>query len=81
MSSRMDYEIREAILGHGRGIAGRYGRISDDDLVRAVNGMSFDKGETEIWLARRENENPEGATSGPIKKMSAKCEHSKRSSL
>lgn len=81
MRSRMDYEIREAILGHGRGIAGRYGRISDDDLVRAVDGMRFDKGETEIWLARREKENPKAATSGSVKKMSAKCEHSKRSSL
>jgi len=81
MRSRIDYEIREAILGHGRGIAGRYGRISDDDLLRAVDGMRFDKGETEIWLARREKENPEEAASGSIKKMSAKCEHSKRSSL
>ena len=59
MRSRMDYEIREAIMGHGRGIAGRYGRMSDEDLVRAVNGMRFDQGETEIWLARREKENPE----------------------
>jgi integrase len=81
MRSRIDYEIREAILGHGRGIAGRYGRISDEDLVRSVNGMTFDKGETEIWLARREKENPEGATSGLVKKMSAKCEHSNRGSL
>ena len=81
MRSRMDYEIREATLGPRPGIAGRYGRISDDDLVRALDGMRFDKGETEIWLARREKENPEEAASGSVKRMSAKCEHSKRSSL
>ncbi len=81
MRSRMDYEIREAILGHGRGIAGRYGRISDDDLVCAIDGMSLDNGPTEIWLARRENTNPEAATSGSIEKLRAKCEHNAHGSL
>ena len=52
MRSGMDYEIREAILGHSRGIAERYGRISDQDLVRAINGMRFDEGETDIWIAK-----------------------------
>ena len=56
----MDFETREAILGRARAIAGRYGRISDDDLVRAVNGMRFDVGQTEIWVARKEKENPAG---------------------
>jgi len=67
MRSGMDYEMREAILGHARGVAGRYGRISDDDLVRAVNGMRFDVGQTEIWVARKEKENPEEAASGDKK--------------
>jgi integrase len=58
MRSRMDFELREAIMGHAIGIAGRYGRMSDDDLVRAVNGMRFDEGSTEIWVARRKKENP-----------------------
>lgn len=60
MKSNMDYEIREAIMGHGRGIAGRYGRISDADLVRAINGMRFDNGKTEIWIARPKKEKPAG---------------------
>ncbi len=60
----MDFEIREAIMGHSRGIAGRYGRFSDQDLLKAIDGMSFDKGETEIWIARPKKENPEVAASG-----------------
>jgi integrase len=64
MRSGLDFEMREAILGHARGVAGRYGRISDDDLVRAVNGMRFNVGKTEIWVARREKENPRRAILG-----------------
>jgi len=52
MRSGMDEEIRKAIMGHSRGIAGRYGRISDKDLVQAIDGMNFDHGETEIWVAK-----------------------------
>jgi integrase len=62
--SGIDFEIREAIMGHSIGIAGRYGRFSDDDLVRAINPMRFDRGRTEIWVARPKKENPEEATSG-----------------
>jgi len=50
LRSGMDMEIRETILGHTLGISGRYGHLSDDDLVRAVDQMTFEKGETEIWL-------------------------------
>lgn len=60
MKSGMDFEIREAIMGHSRGIAGRYGRISDEDLVRAVDRMRFDNGKTEIWIARPKKEKPAG---------------------
>ncbi|HMK36776.1 MAG TPA: hypothetical protein VK463_17010 [Desulfomonilaceae bacterium] len=62
----MDFEIREAIMGHSRGIAGRYGRFSDQDLVRAIEGMTFDNGDTEIWIARPKKEIPEGDASGEI---------------
>ncbi|MFH1113414.1 MAG: site-specific integrase [Pseudomonadota bacterium] len=64
MRSGMDYETREAILGHSRGIAGRYGRISDQDFVKAIDGMRFDEGETEIWIARPQKQIPEVASSG-----------------
>jgi len=56
MRSGMDQEIRERILGHwnrSRNVNERYGRISDADLVRAVDGMTFDHGETEILVATR----------------------------
>ena len=56
MRSGMDQEIRERILGHwnrSKNVNERYGRISDADLVRAVDGMTFDHGETEILVATR----------------------------
>jgi integrase len=52
--SGMHPEIQEAILGHStrsRNVSERYGRISDRELLTAVDQMSFDHGETEIWLA------------------------------
>ncbi len=52
----MDQEIRERILGHwnrSKNVNERYGRISDADLVRAVDGLTFDHGETEILVASR----------------------------
>ena len=53
MRSGMDYEMREAIVGHRTGttMAERYGRISDEDLVLAIDAMTFDHGKTEILVA------------------------------
>lgn len=53
--SGMDFEIREAIMGHGAGagIAARYGRLRGPLLVKAIDQMKFDHGETDIWLARQ----------------------------
>lgn len=54
--SGMDPEIRESILGHWfreKSVAERYGRISDEELVRAIDQMTFDHGRTEIYVARR----------------------------
>jgi integrase len=56
--SGMDPEIREAILGHStkeRSVSERYGRISDQELVNAIDSMTFDHGETEILVARRKS--------------------------
>lgn len=55
MRSGMDQEIRERILGHwnrARNVNERYGRISDADLVRAMDGMTYDHGDTEILIAQ-----------------------------
>ena len=53
----MDPEIRESILGHSskqRLVSERYGRISDKELVSAIDSMTFDHGETEILAAIKE---------------------------
>ncbi len=67
MRSGMDPRISETIMGHAlkqKDVPGRYIVFSDADLVRAINGMSFDHGKTEIWLARRTKQNPAGKTAG-----------------
>ncbi|MBM3302196.1 MAG: tyrosine-type recombinase/integrase, partial [Deltaproteobacteria bacterium] len=56
--SGMDPEIREAILGHSskqRLVSERYGRISDKELVAAIDSMTFEHGETEILVAKRKS--------------------------
>ena len=55
MRSGMDQEIRETILGHSLGIAGRYGRISNADLVTAIDSMTFEHGDSEILVTKRKN--------------------------
>jgi integrase len=56
MRSGMDQEIRERIMGHynkAKNVNERYGRISDADLIRAIDGVTFDHGKTEIILASK----------------------------
>ena len=53
--SEMHPEIQESILGHStrtRSVSERYGRISDKELIAAIDQMTFDHGDTEIWLAK-----------------------------
>jgi hypothetical protein len=48
-------EIREAVMGHwcrGRNVNERYGRISEEELLRAIESFDVDHGETEIVVAR-----------------------------
>jgi len=57
--SGMDPEIREAILGHterGKSVVERYGRISDQELLNAIDSMSFSHGDTEILVSNRRRE-------------------------
>ena len=52
--SEIDVELREAIMGHGDralSVRDRYGRISDEELLRAIDKLTFDHGETEVWVA------------------------------
>ena len=62
----MDPEIREIIMGHwfrGKTVAERYGRISDADLLREIDKMTFDHGATEILISEPKKKNPERAES------------------
>jgi integrase len=61
MRSGMELEIRESIMGHwfrGKTVAERYGRISDADLVREIDKVSFKNGETEILVSESKKKNP-----------------------
>jgi len=52
MRSRLDKDIRDVIVGHGnkkKDSAKVYLSISDKDLVRAIDRLTFDHGKTEIW--------------------------------
>jgi integrase len=54
--SRVDPQIAETIMGHVfrlRSVNERYGRISDEDLLSAIDMMTFDHGETEILVAQK----------------------------
>jgi hypothetical protein len=41
-----------AIGSRGKNVNDRYGRISDQELIQAIDRMTFDHGETEIHVAR-----------------------------
>ncbi len=54
--SGMDEEIREAIMGHwykAKSINERYGVISDQELIKATDLLTFDHGETVIIVRSR----------------------------
>jgi len=54
--SGIDYQIAESIMGHwfkGKSVNDRYGRISDQELIQAIDKMTFDHGETEIFVTQR----------------------------
>jgi len=54
--SGVDYQIAESILGHAtrhKSSNTRYGRISDSELLRAVDLMTFDHGTSEILVAQK----------------------------
>jgi hypothetical protein len=51
--SGIDPEIREDIMGHwwaGKNVNARYGHISNDELVEAIDRFTVDNGDTEIWV-------------------------------
>ncbi len=55
--SGMDPEIRESILGHWfkeKSVSERYGRISNRELLQAIDSMTFDDGVTEILVPQHQ---------------------------
>ncbi len=47
--------IADVIFGHGgkkKVLQSLYLPISDDDLIRAIDMMQFDTGNTEIWVKK-----------------------------
>lgn len=51
--SGVDYQVAESIMGHwhrAKSVNDRYGRISDAELLRAIDMVTFSHGETEIVL-------------------------------
>ena len=70
MRSGMDQEIRERIMGHynrAMNVNERYGRISDSDLVRAIDGVTFDHGKSEIILASKKQNRQSAEITLPAK--------------
>jgi len=48
----LDKDIRDAIVGHGnkkKFPSSVYLSVSDEDLVRETDRLTFDHGKTEIW--------------------------------
>ncbi len=61
----MDTEIRESIMGHWfkeKSVNERYGRISNEELLQAIDSMTFDHGETEILVGSWKSDNGDKKT-------------------
>jgi hypothetical protein len=55
MRSHLDKDIRDAIVGHGnkkKSPSSVYLSVSDEDLIREIDRLTFDHGKTEIWGQR-----------------------------
>jgi integrase len=74
--SGMDPEIRESIMGHWfkeKSITERYGRIGDQELLRAIDRMTFDHGPSEIFLASSQKQIPRRGCNLDRGKMLTRC--------
>lgn len=52
----MHPEIEKAIMGHAsrvRGVHEGYGLVSDEELIKAIDAMTFDHGDTEILVTSK----------------------------
>ncbi len=54
--SGLDYEIRQSIMGHAdrmKPVGERYGFISDEEFITAIDKFTYDQGLTQILVASR----------------------------
>ncbi|MBI5571160.1 MAG: tyrosine-type recombinase/integrase [Desulfomonile tiedjei] len=61
--SGVDPQIAESIMGHwlkGRSVNDRYGYIGDKELLQAIDKITFDHGETKVFVARSKESGPKG---------------------
>jgi integrase len=74
--SGIDFQIAETILGHqnkARSVSDRYGRISDKELLEAIDKLTVENGETEVLLAREiTGKNGHGSNMGVTEEHQAK---------
>jgi integrase len=80
--SGMDPDIAEGILGHwnkGRAVNQRYGYVDDQELIRAIDRLTFNHGDTTILVARMNNDDSgrKGSTgvARPPRKEKRSCCH------
>ena len=65
--SGIDPEIREDIMGHwwaGKNVNTRYGHISNEELVEAIDRLIVDNGDTEIWVPEPKKKTRQPLTAG-----------------
>lgn len=69
--SGVDPQIAETILGHwftGKSVNDRYGYVSDDELIQAIDRMTFDHGKTKVLVAKSRLEATESRGSNRVAK-------------
>ncbi len=77
--SGVAHEVAQSIVGRKnlmKSVSKRYGRISNEVLVQAIDRVSFDHGPTEIMVTRSRKDKADKGSSPVSAQMSAKCEHS-----
>ncbi len=68
----MHPEIEKAIMGHsqrGLSVHEGYGMISDEELVKAIDAMTFDHGETQILAPAKKTKPTKSCNSGSAEKQ------------
>jgi integrase len=71
--SGIDEEVRMKIMGHATRQGSThegYGVVNDAELLKAIDRLTFDHGETDVWVAQK-NRTPRGGSQGALEKAGA----------